>query len=262
MSEHTVTIVGAGSWGARIARKLAARDDTRISMIVDADRNAAKTLADSIGSDYSGSVLLDDESTSVVIATPPHTHRDAVEDVLDRVKLPERIRVEKPLADTVEDAQYIVDAVAAHGITLTTGFTMLYSLVYETAIQQAQRRGHVIGIDAVRIGRKPAHDIDSLLDIGPHAACFGALLLAPVSIRTSYSNHTSVRTATWYLGDGTTLVIDELEQSVKCPDCTIYVPSHDALKDDLDAWLSDTHIATPSLALRAQSIINQQQVTE
>lgn len=261
MNTHTVTIIGAGSWGTRIAHKLAARGDTRINMIVDADRSKAETLAASIGCDYSCSVLLDDDSTSVVIATPPHTHRDTVESVLDRITLPHRIRVEKPLAHTIEDAHYIIDAIIAQGITLTTGFTLLYSRLYETAIEQAQRRGHVISIDAERIGQKPAHDIDAMLDLGAHAACFGALLLADTSIRASYDAQRNLRRATWYLGDETTLVIDELEQSVKCSDCTIYVPAHDALAYDIDAWLNDTHLATPSLALLAQNILEQQRAS-
>lgn len=256
MSTHRITIVGCGSWGARVAKKLHQRGDVHL-LCIDRDVQRARDLSSSVDGEYAVEIPVDDWSDSVVIATPPHAHIDAVHEMLDRRLMPKRVRIEKPLAASVADAEIITRECAENGVTLSCGFTMMYSDLYRHAAQLVHDRGvYVHHIEANRIGRAPKnHHADPVLDLGPHAACFAAQHYATIELNVEYCTHRKRRTATWHLSDGSELRINELAGGIATNNYSAYLFKNDALEDDLDAWLADTHIGTPALALETQQIL-------
>lgn len=251
-----VTIVGCGNWGSRIAKKLAARDNVEL-LVVDECIDTARKLAGELGAEYASEIPIDDMSEYVVIATPPDAHIASVYSILDRVVLPRRVRIEKPLAEDIGTAERIVDELLAHEIAVSCGFTLFYNAAYEYAMRLVRELGvYVHHIDAKRVGLPAAHNIDPVLDTGPHAACFAAYYQATLDLETFYSVDSKCRTATWHLSNGEQLLINELDGSVAWNGGVALMPTNDdALSKDLDAWLTGQHLGTPALALETQRIL-------
>src|SRR3954467_3698166 len=93
-----VALVGAGYWGARLARTLAAADASELRAVCDLDAARARDVAHAHGgvaTTSSTAVMFDDTIDAVVIATPSTTHADLVADALDAGR---HVLVEKPLA--------------------------------------------------------------------------------------------------------------------------------------------------------------------
>lgn len=251
-----ITIVGCGNWGSRIARKLAARGNVEL-LVVDECIDTARELADELGAAYAIEIPIEDDSEYVVIATPPDAHIASVYGILDRVVLPSRVRIEKPLAEDICTAERIVDELLTNDIAISCGFTLFYNAAYQYAMRLVRELGvYVHHIDAKRVGLPAAHNIDPVLDAGPHAACFAAYYQATLDLETFYSVDSKCRTATWHLSNGEQLLINELDGSVSWSGGVALMPTNDdALSKDLDAWLTGQHLGTPALALETQRIL-------
>jgi len=108
--------VGAGVWGTSWASKIGATPGVRLDAIVDVQEEAARSIA--VGSGLpadrafgSLAAALDaTDATAVVIVSPPPTHTPLALEAIDRGK---HVLIEKPLAESAEDAQAVVAAAAA-----------------------------------------------------------------------------------------------------------------------------------------------------
>lgn len=101
----TTALVGAGYWGSRLARNLAAADDNHLVAVHDLDpaRAAAATRGTGARAVTSLAQLLDDPAIdAVAVATPSATHGALVRACLRAGK---DVLVEKPLASSVLEAE-------------------------------------------------------------------------------------------------------------------------------------------------------------
>jgi len=122
-----IAVVGLGYWGPNLVRNFAAMQSCELAVICDADAEAlakAQLLAPEARVTQSfDEVLADEEIDAVALATPVPTHADLAVKVLQAGK---HCFVEKPLAQTVEDAQRAVDASDAAGKVLMVGHLLEY----------------------------------------------------------------------------------------------------------------------------------------
>ena len=126
--EVGLAVVGLGYWGPNLVRNAFELPDVRMVAACDADPDALRPL----GRRYPGmkllssldEVLADPEVDGVLIATPISTHLALGLRVLEAGK---HAFIEKPLAETPEDATTLIEAAARNERVLMVGHTFLYS---------------------------------------------------------------------------------------------------------------------------------------
>jgi predicted dehydrogenase len=272
MTGRKITLIGCGGWGARIARKLAELGATDRLVLVDEVEHRVAPLAGALDCEWSkdpfgylgvsGTQSSSVEGGVVIVATPPESHLGVVRAVFGGYGIaPTHLRIEKPLASCVEDAEQIRALCELHGTTLTTGFTLLHHPLYEAAFDYMRATGfEPESVSGVRIGKPARHRADALLDIGVHTASIGAYLDVYAECRAGYSDVSEVRRTTLFdpFFDAP-IVIDELAGTVTTPDgpLTIRV-GVDALERDLAAWMQGTHRGTPDVAIRTQLTVERE----
>jgi len=123
----TVGVVGLGYWGPNLARNFHAMPETTVVSCCDASQQAReRTLTIVPGTRMTGRIedLLEDEALdAIALATPVPTHAELAVRVLEAGK---HCFVEKPLAQSVADAERAVDAAERSGRTLMVGHLLEY----------------------------------------------------------------------------------------------------------------------------------------
>jgi len=123
----SVGVAGLGYWGPNLARNFAAIPGCELAWLCDGDPAALERVGATIPSARRtadlADLLADDALDAVVLATPVPTHAALAEQVLRAGK---HCFVEKPLAQTVADAERAVDAARETGRTLMVGHLLEY----------------------------------------------------------------------------------------------------------------------------------------
>jgi predicted dehydrogenase len=173
MQPTGVAVLGTGYWGPGIVRNLAGLQQARLTHLVDAQPDRARSVGDRLvpGVPAHGDlarVLDDPETAAVVIATPVRTHHE-----LARVALlaGKHVLVEKPLAMTVAECRELERLAAERDLVLMVGHIFLFN----AAVEQIRRYidegtlGDVQYIHSrrVNLGRVQA-DVNALWSFAPH----------------------------------------------------------------------------------------------
>jgi predicted dehydrogenase len=123
----SVGIVGLGYWGPNLARNFAALPDCELAWCCDADEGRRARAAEQFRStrltDDLDDLLGDPALDAVVLATPVPTHAALATRVLGAGK---HCFVEKPLAQSVADAEHAVAAATDAGRILMVGHLLEY----------------------------------------------------------------------------------------------------------------------------------------
>jgi predicted dehydrogenase len=123
----TVGVVGLGYWGPNLARNFAALSGAELAWLCDARPDVRERFGPSFpGTRLTGELddLLGDPALdAVVLATPVPTHAELSVRVLEAGK---HCFVEKPLAQSVADAERAVDAARRAGRILMVGHLLQY----------------------------------------------------------------------------------------------------------------------------------------
>jgi predicted dehydrogenase len=127
MSTVTVGVVGLGYWGPNLARNFAALPGAELTWLCDADPAVRERVATAFPrarlTDDLDDLLSDPALDAVVLATPVPTHAALSVRVLEAGK---HCFVEKPLAQSVADAEAAVEAAARAGRILMVGHLLQY----------------------------------------------------------------------------------------------------------------------------------------
>lgn len=122
-----IGVVGLGYWGPNIARNFANLPDAELRWCCDASDAARARIAPMFPaarmSDSLDELLADPELDAIALATPVPTHADLAVRVLAAGK---HCFIEKPLAQSVPDAQRVLDAAERSGRTLMVGHLLEY----------------------------------------------------------------------------------------------------------------------------------------
>jgi predicted dehydrogenase len=122
-----VGVVGLGYWGPNLARNFHSLADVELAWCCDASEAAHARVAPMVPgarmTDRLDDLLEDGDLDAIVLATPVPTHSDLAVRVLESGK---HCFVEKPLAQSVSDAERAVEAAEKAGRTLMVGHLLEY----------------------------------------------------------------------------------------------------------------------------------------
>jgi predicted dehydrogenase len=167
-----VGVVGLGYWGPNLARNFAALPGVELAWLCDADGEALER----IGAAYPaaratgelGDLLEDPALDAVVLATPVPSHGPLAVRVLEAGK---HCLVEKPLADSVAEAERAVEAARSSGRVLMVDHLLEYHPGLEKlgAIAASGELGdiHYIYGNRLNLGKLRA-DENALWSLGAH----------------------------------------------------------------------------------------------
>jgi predicted dehydrogenase len=167
-----VAVAGLGYWGPNIARNFAALADVRLAWCCDPSEASRTRVAPMfpgvpLTADLD-EVLADDAVDAVALATPVPTHAQLATRVLEAGK---HCFVEKPMAQSVADAEAVVAAAAAAGRTLMVGHLLEYhpGVMKLKELIDAGELGRVLYIygNRVNLGQLRA-DENALWSLGAH----------------------------------------------------------------------------------------------
>jgi predicted dehydrogenase len=167
-----IGVAGLGYWGPNLARNFAALPGCELAWCCDASEAARERWRSSFpGTRFTGDledVLSDDELDAVVLATPVPTHAALAEAVLRAGK---HCFVEKPLAQSVADAERAVAAARETGGILMVGHLLEYhpGVTKLKEIATAGELGdiHYIYSNRLNLGKLRA-DENALWSLGAH----------------------------------------------------------------------------------------------
>jgi predicted dehydrogenase len=122
-----VGVVGLGYWGPNLARNFERLAQTDLRWICDLSDDVVGRVAPQFPNTRAttdlGELLNDEELDAIVVATPVPLHADIAVNVLEAGK---HCFVEKPLAQSVADAERVVDAAEAADKVLMVGHLLEY----------------------------------------------------------------------------------------------------------------------------------------
>jgi predicted dehydrogenase len=157
-------VIGVGSLGQHHARLLATLPGVRLVAVVDRDAGRAAAVAG-----RSGAEALTDHAAlegvhAVTVAVPTTGHVAVASDCLRRGF---DVLVEKPMADSVQEAEGLVRLAGESGRTLAVGHTERFNPVVRAAMARLRRprfiEAHRLGVFSAR-----STDVDVVLDLMIH----------------------------------------------------------------------------------------------
>jgi predicted dehydrogenase len=167
-----VGVVGLGYWGPNLARNLASLPGAELRWCCDADDAIrARLQPRHPGTRFTAALddLLSDETLeAIVLATPVATHADLARRVLEAGK---HCFVEKPLAQSVSDAERAVEAARAADRVLMVGHLLQYhpgvNKLKEIAVSGELGDIHYIYGNRLNLGQLRAEE-NALWSLGAH----------------------------------------------------------------------------------------------
>jgi len=167
-----VGVVGLGYWGPNLARNFDRLPGAELSWICDSSAESRERWApefrDARASADLDEVLADPALDAVAVATDVPTHAALAQQVLEAGK---HCFVEKPLAQSVAEAEQVVAAAAASGRTLMVGHLLEYHPGVEKLkeIAEAGDLGdiHYVYSNRLNLGKLRA-DENALWSLGAH----------------------------------------------------------------------------------------------
>ncbi len=192
-----VAVIGCGYWGPNLIRNFAACPSTHVVAACDRDPSRLERI-ESIcpGARLTGNydeILRDPHVDAVAIATPVGTHVSLATAALEAGK---HVLLEKPLADSVREAELLVRRAGEARRILMVDHTYLFSPAVHKIKELVDRGefGEIFYIDSVRINLGQFQsDINVLWDLAPHDLSIIDYLLGrmPRSVAAMGVSHTS-----------------------------------------------------------------------
>ncbi|GFO80486.1 Gfo/Idh/MocA family oxidoreductase [Methyloceanibacter sp.] len=158
-------VVGTGYFGRFHANHYTKNPDAKLVAVVDSDPERAKAMAEEFGCeavtdhrDIYGKV----DAASVAVPTP--FHFDVARDLVDAGI---HVNIEKPITETVEQAQIITKLAEERGTVLQVGHIERYSAAYRVISEKIDRP---LYLESYRIAPWKARgvDVDVILDLMIH----------------------------------------------------------------------------------------------
>ena len=167
-----VGVVGCGYWGPNLIRNFNALPDCKVRYVCDKDEKRLahmKQLYPSVETtrDFD-KMIADKEVDAVVVATPVHLHYELAKKALQAGK---HAFVEKPMTQTSEQGNELVQIAAKKKLTLMVGHTFIYSAPVRR-IKEIVASGEIGEIQYISSRRLNLglfqKDINVAWDLAPH----------------------------------------------------------------------------------------------
>ena len=167
-----VAVVGCGYWGPNLIRNFSALPECKVRYVCDKDEKRLahmKQLYPSVETtkDFE-KIVGDKEVDAVVIATPVHLHYELAKKALQAGK---HTFVEKPMTQTSEQGNELVQIAAKKKLTLMVGHTFIYSAPVRR-IKEIVKSGDIGEVQYISSRRLNLglfqKDINVAWDLAPH----------------------------------------------------------------------------------------------
>ncbi len=184
-----IGLVGAGYWGKNLIRNIMESKEAALNIVCDIDKAKLTKVKKrypgvKITTNYLN--LVNDKSIdAVVISTNVNSHHNLAKKAIKNGK---HVFVEKPMADTVERAEELVELVNKNKLTLMVGHTFLYSppVIKIKEILQNNGIGKVYYISSSRVNLGiHQKDVSVIFDLAPHDFSILSYWLDEVPIKVS-----------------------------------------------------------------------------
>ncbi len=195
--EIKVGVVGLGYWGSNVARNLDLIPGCELAWCCDTDASREEQSRSSFPkvrfTDDLGELLADERLDAVAVTTPVSTHAAMAERVIEAGK---DCFVEKPLAQSVADAERISALARARGRVLMVGHLLEYHPGVE-ALKELADSGelgevHYIYSQRLNLGKLRA-DENALWSLGAHDVSVVLALTGEVPVEVSARGESYVR---------------------------------------------------------------------
>ncbi|MCU7942723.1 MAG: Gfo/Idh/MocA family oxidoreductase [Candidatus Thiodiazotropha sp. (ex Cardiolucina cf. quadrata)] len=163
MDTLRIGVVGAGAIAQRNARDTVASGVATIAGVFDINHKAARDMARDLSAPFFSSyedMLKSEAVDAVLLSVPHHLHRSMTVQAAEAGK---HVLVEKPIANTLSEAEEMIKACNANGVKMTVNYSFRYlpkilkakQLIddgalgeitgFQTCIQQYKNRGYWTG---------------------------------------------------------------------------------------------------------------------
>lgn len=168
----TIAVIGAGYMGrahCRVISELSLVYPIQLSAVVDVDFEKARRLAKQYNVKAYSNVDDLGEQDIIVVATTTSSHHVVVEKVASKTNY---LFVEKPLADTIEHGERIIEVCSRYGVKGMVGYIERFNPVVRALLREVKKGtlGNIISIIARRVGpyTPKIKDIGVVLDLATH----------------------------------------------------------------------------------------------
>jgi predicted dehydrogenase len=167
-----IAVVGCGYWGPNLVRNFSALPNCNVSIVCDKNSERLEFIKNefphiAITLNYE-EIIHNNEIDAVCIATPVKTHAELA---ISALKSGKHVFVEKPLAASLQEAEYIMSVADKNSLKVAVGHVFQFA----PAVRKIKEliSGGAIGdlyhITSMRINLGPPNtDIDVIWDLGPH----------------------------------------------------------------------------------------------
>jgi UDP-N-acetylglucosamine 3-dehydrogenase len=166
-----VGVIGAGAMGKNHIRIYSEMPDVELAGISDIDKDLVESLAQQYDTkaytDYKEMLASGLDAVSIVV--PTKMHRQVA---IDAIEAGAHILVEKPIADTVENANAIIDKAKENDRLVMVGHIERFNpaVIKLKEIINSGLLGKIVSISTTRVGpyNPRIRDVGVILDIGVH----------------------------------------------------------------------------------------------
>ena len=190
-----IGVVGYGYWGPNLVRNFAETPGAEVVAVADLDSSKLATVKRRFPVVHTttsfGDLLSDASIDAVAIATPVNTHYEMALAVL---KAGKHVWVEKPMTETSEQAQRLVEEAERRGKVLHVDHTFIYTGAVQkmAEIIKADELGKIFYYDSIRINLGLfQRDVSVISDLAVHDFSILDHLFGeqPAAVTASGTNH-------------------------------------------------------------------------
>jgi predicted dehydrogenase len=167
-----IGVVGYGYWGPNLVRNFAETPGAEIAAVADLDTNKLATVKRRFPAVHTttnfNDLLADASIDAVAIATPVNTHYELA---MAALKAGKHVWVEKPMTETVEQAQRLVEEAERRGKVLHVDHTFIYTGAVQkmAEIIKADELGKIYYYDSIRVNLGLfQRDVSVISDLAVH----------------------------------------------------------------------------------------------
>jgi predicted dehydrogenase len=200
-----IGVVGLGYWGPNLVRNLVAQKDVANVFCCDLIQPRSKSIRHTFPSvqvtdDYKD-LLSNPSIDGICIATPVSLHYKLASEALHAGK---NVLVEKPMTDSVKDAEALVELAEQKKLVLMVDHTFIYtgSVKKIKELIDTNEIGNILYFDSVRINLGLfQHDINVVWDLAPHDISILNYIISekPVSVYAVGANHFDMKEDVAYI---------------------------------------------------------------
>ena len=190
-----IGMIGVGYWGPNLIRNFSELDDARVVACSDLSQDRLNKISKRLPgikcTTNFEELLNDSEVDAIVIATPVSTHFPIAKAGLEHGK---HVMIEKPLADSAENALALVELAKMYDRILMVDHTFIYTSAVRKIreLLDSGDLGEVLYFDSVRVNLGLFQkDINVIWDLAPHDLSIMDYLLRsePIAVSATGASH-------------------------------------------------------------------------